>query len=385
MSRRFLWKLLAINVLAVGLAVAIVGVAIHVLAAKYFTTLMREYDIAPADAHRMFLDAVQRYLFAASLLACGFAAGLSYWLTRRMLAPLAQMRESAARVAAGDYSVRVRRTTRDEIGDLADAFNRMTDSLLRIERLRTEMVANVAHELRTPLTNIRGYLEGLIDGVVPPSTATFESLHEETLRLVGLVEGVLQLARADSLARASSLNRASSLARANGGEFPDGTPADPPRVPVRLDESAAQAVDLFRLRFAEKGIAVSVDLSAAAVTVHTERGATCQVMLNLLENAWRYTPAGGRVRVSAERSGGMIRVVVGNEADGLRETDVPLLFERFFRGERSRSREHGGAGVGLAIVKELVETHAGRVGASAENGWLEIWFELPVADPESRS
>ena len=311
----------------------------------------------------MFLEAVGRYLLAAGLTACGLAVASSWWLTRRMLGPLRQMRAGAARVAAGDYAARVRRTTDDEIGDLADDFDRMAASLERIERLRTEMVANVAHELRTPLTNIRGYLEALIDGVVPPTPATFESLHEETLRLVHLVEGVLELARADAV------------------------PPTHERRPVRLDRSAAQAVELFRLKFAEKGIAVETDL-AEELTAPAEEGRTCQVMINLLENAWRYTPAGGQVRVVAERVGSAARVTVSNDADpatgadAATGTDASLLFERFYRGEKSRSREYGGAGVGLSIVKEIVEAHGGRVGGESSAGTVTIWFELPTAfDP----
>ncbi len=352
---RLLTKLVVSNLLTAGVAVAVVGAAVHVLAAKYFMTLVEKYDIAPDEANRMFLEAVQRYLFGAGLLACALAVGVGYWLTRKILTPLDRIRESAAKVAAGNYSARVRRTSHDEIGDLADAFNGMAESLLRVERLRKEMVANVAHELRTPLTNVRGYLEGLIDGVVPPSRATFESLHEETLRLVRLVEDVLQLARADAAPRAME------------------------RRPVRLDQSAAQAVELFRLKFAEKGIAVETEL-AAELGVSAEEGRTCQMMINLLENAWRYTPSGGRVRVAAERVGPAARVTVSNTAEGLTKAEIGSAFERFYRGEKSRSREYGGAGIGLAIVKDLVEAHDGGVGSEFADGMVRIWFELPL-DP----
>ncbi len=354
MKLRLLWKFTLINVTIVVMVALMIDLAIHFLAADYFMTLSKDYGIAPEKAHRMFLDSVQHYLAFASLAGCGIAFCLSIWWTSRVLKPLTEMTQSAGRIAAGDYSERVAAHGRDEIGDLASAFNRMTESLIHIEQLRKEMVVNVAHELRTPLTNIRGYLEALIDRVMPPSTETFESLHEETLRLVSLVEDLLNLARADA-ARDNLHTK-----------------------PIQLAPLIEQTVELFQLKFAEKKLAVALDVAAARLDVAADMDKLRQVLTNLLENAWRYTPTGGRVTVVAQRSPAAITVSFSNDCADIDRADPELIFERFYRAEPSRSRAHGGTGVGLTIVKELIEAHGGKVGSKVSAGQTQIWFSLPL-------
>ena len=159
---------------------------------------MERYNISPAESHQMFLDAIHRYLIQVSVAALALAVLLSLLLTRKVLRPLSDMAAISRRIAAGDYTDRVEVASRDEVGHLARAFNQMADGLERVERLRRSMVVDMAHELRTPLTNIRGYLEALADGVVPPSKETFEMLQEEILRLVRLAEDLNQLTKADA-------------------------------------------------------------------------------------------------------------------------------------------------------------------------------------------
>ena len=188
MRSRLLWKLLAINIPVIGAVVAVVWLTIDYLAADYFMALMKRYNVSPAETHAVFLDAVHRYLIHASIGAIVLATVLSLLFTRKALHPLERMTDAARRIAAGDYGARIETGSKDEVGELANAFNRMTDSLEKVENLRKSMVADIAHELRTPLTNIRGYLEGLSDGVVAPSKDTFDTLQTEVIRLVRLVE-----------------------------------------------------------------------------------------------------------------------------------------------------------------------------------------------------
>jgi len=354
MKSRLLWKLLGVNVLVIGIVILVVWLAIDYLAAHYFMLLMKKYSISPTDVHQMFLEAAHRSLIWATLVALALAATLSLLLTKKVLTPLSQMTRISRKIAAGDYTAQVPISSTDEVGQLARAFNQMAESLHKVEQLRRTMVIDVAHELRTPLTNMRGYLEALRDGVVAPSKENFESLHEETLRLTKLLEDLLQLARAEA-AKVTLHCRE-----------------------VLLQELIAQSLDLLRSQFVAKGIAVEAQFADGADRVVADPDKLQQVLRNLLENAWRYTPPAGRVRVSSERLPGRIKVAFANTGEGITEEDLPFIFERFYRGEKSRSREHGGAGIGLAIVKELIEAHRGEVGADSSTGETRIWFTLPV-------
>lgn len=353
MKSRLLRKLLLIIALVITLAVVIVWLSIDLFAADYFSFLMEKYGLPKDEVQGIFLEAAHRYIIWAGFAALMLAVLLSSILIRRVLGPLYQMGVITGRVAQGDYSERVRVISSDEIGELARSFNRMTDSLQRFERLRETMVANVAHELRSPLTNMRGYLEALSDEVLPPSRKTFELLHDETLRLTALSDDLLTLSSADDAL--STLNPKS----------------------VNLREFILHSLDLFRVQFASKEITVETEFPDGADVVTADPGKLEQVVHNLLQNVWQYTPRGGRVRVSVEPLPGWVRVTFINPGDGIAEEDLPFIFERFYRAEKSRSREYGGAGIGLAIVKELVEAHGGTVGAESSSAEARVWFTLP--------
>lgn len=349
-----LWKLLGVNVLVIGVVILIVWFAIDYLAANYFMTLMKDYNISPTSIHQMFLDVTHRSLIWATLATLALAVVLSFLLTKKVLTPLSQMTGITRKIAAGDYTSQVQISSKDEVGQLATAFNQMASSLQRVEQLRKTMVIDVAHELRTPLTNMRGYIEALRDGVMPSSKETFESLHEETIRLAKLVEDLLQLARADASRGALRARRTS------------------------LHELLSQVLGLFQPEFAAKGIAVETHLSDPEEQITADPEKLSQVLRNLFQNACQYTPHGGNVRVFAERLPNKIKIVFANTGEGIADEDLPFIFERFYRGEKSRSREHGGAGIGLAIVKELVEAHGGEVGAESTPGETRVWFTLPA-------
>jgi len=355
MRRHLLWKLLVGNVVPViAVIVLVVWLAIDQLAADYFSVLMKEYHIDPVDSHRMFLTAIHRYLIWAALSALALALLLNFLMTRRVLRPLFQMTAITRQVASGNYSQRVDVVSVDEVGQLAESFNQMADNLEKIEQLRKNMVADIAHELRTPLTNLRGYMEALSDEVIPPSRDTFKMLQQEALRLAHLVDDLQQLARADA-ARAH-LNRSE----------------------LSLHKLLGQIVELYRPNFMDKAISVEWQLEAGSETVNADGDKLLQAIRNLTDNAWKYTAQGGTVTISARRTSDGIRTEFANSCEGICETDIPFIFERFFCTDRSRSRDAGGAGIGLAIVKELIEAHGGTVGAASETGCTRVWFTLPV-------
>jgi signal transduction histidine kinase len=355
MNRRLIFKLLSIHLVVIAFTMAIMWLVIDTLAAGYFVTLMEKYHISPEPAHDMFVSAVHRYLIWACVAAVVLAVVLSFFMMRRLLDPLTRMTRITQEIAAGKFSARVPTGGKDEIGRLAQAFNRMAADLKKLEGLRRSLMIDVAHELRTPLTNIRGYLEALNDGVLPPSTRTFSLLQDETMRLVELVEDVLRLARADAAQTTLKFER------------------------IDLCQAVRKAIEPFARTFSQKKLRMDLKLppDGAMVTVDPDR--LTRVLRNLTDNIARYTPYQGEVKIGIESISDYVTAAFINSVQEFVPEDLPYLFERFFRGEKSRSRQHGGAGIGLAIVKELVEAHGGNVGAQLNDDKLRIWLTLPSA------
>ncbi len=354
MKQRLLWNLLIGHTVPVFAVIALlVWRSISKRSTDYLNVLADSYHISPVTAHNLFLHGIQRDLFWGALTALVLTLLFTYLLTRWVLRPLFQMTAITRKVADGDYSGRVEVVSRYEVAQLADAFNHMAENLEKIESLRKNMVADISHELRTPLTNLRGYLEGLSDSVIPPSPDTFRMLEQEVLRLVHLVEDLQQLARAD--AAKSFLDRKE----------------------LSLHQLLGQIMNLYRPNFQEKEIEVQWRLEPGSDIVTADRDKLLQAIRNLADNAWRYTPRRGTVTISALSSADGVKVVFANSGASIGEKDIPYLFERFFRADRSRSRNAGGAGIGLAIVKELIEAHGGMVGAESDKNGTSVWFTLP--------
>ncbi|HET7169792.1 MAG TPA: ATP-binding protein [Candidatus Limnocylindrales bacterium] len=343
--------LAAIASAAVGLV--ILGVGVAVVGADVFTSLMMEAGDSADHARQMYDDSVKGVVLAASVVAVLASVGLAVVLARMLARPLGEIGSAARRIAGGDYAARVPREGPEEVVSLADSFNQMAGSLERQEAMRRDFIANAAHELRTPLTNLQGYLEALRDGVITADRATYESLHEEADRLVRLSRSLDALAEGDA-----------------------GTT---PPAPVSLDLSVAlrTAIDLAMPSIERAGLRLMTDIPAT-LPARADPDRLAQVLANLLSNAVRYTPAGGTITVRAERHPGDVRIAVLNTGDGIPPEDLDRVFERFYRVEKSRDRAHGGAGIGLAIVKQLVESAGGRVGAESRDGLTRFWVSLPT-------
>jgi len=355
LRQRLLWKLLFSHIIpVVTITVVVVWLAIDRLAADYFRDLVIRHKVSPLEAHRAFVDGIHHYLIWGTLTALAISSLLSYALITWVLRPLFQMTAFTRQVADGNYSERVQVASRYEAGQLANAFNDMADNLERIEGLRKNMVADISHELRTPLTNLRGYLEGLSDSVIPPTPETFRMLEQEVLRLVHLVEDLQQLAKADAARSFLDCQE------------------------ISLHQLLGQIMDLYRPNFQDKEIEIAWDLATGSDTVSADSDKLLQAIRNLADNAWKYTPRRGQVTIATRREDGFLKTIFSNTGAGIAETDLPFLFERFFRADRSRSRDAGGAGIGLSIVKELIEAHGGKVGAESDPQQTRIWFSLPL-------
>lgn len=339
--------------MAVALSVAVIlALGVFVFSAVAFERLMMEHGSTAGDAHAMFDESVTRFFVGALLVAAVASVMLSVVLARRISRPLREIGAAARRVAVGDHAVRVSRNGPEEVASLADSFNQMAAEIGEQERIRREFIANAAHELRTPLTNLQGYLEALRDEVIAPDRATFISLHEEVDRLVRLANSLDDLAAGD-------------------------TATSPPTLSdIDLGAAITRAVDLARPSLDRRRVAVTVGVPAGLVA-RADPDHLSQVLANLLQNAGRYTPEGGAVTVSAARRPADIVVSVTNTGQSIPRADLPHLFERFYRVEKSRSAALGGAGIGLAITKRLVELGGGQVGAESAAGQTRFWFSLP--------
>ncbi|MCJ7709233.1 MAG: ATP-binding protein, partial [Chloroflexi bacterium] len=234
---------------------------------------------------------------------------------------------------------------------LAAAYNRMAERLAEQEAIRREFIVNASHELRTPLTNLQGYLEALRDGVLPPDPATFDSLREEVDRLTRLAASLDVLAGA-------------------------GDARDAVR-DVDVGAAVRTAADLVAPALARRQISLAIDAPGGLVA-RARPDELTQVMANLLQNAQRYTPEGGDVRVAADRVTAGVRVRVINTGPAIPPEDLPRVWERFYRVEKSRDRAQGGAGIGLTIVRQLVEGAGGQVGVASEDGRTTFWVTLPA-------
>jgi two-component system sensor histidine kinase BaeS len=343
--------LAAIVVAAVALAILAFGVVM--IGAARFGEMMVDHGESAESSAAMFRDAVVSVVVLAAAVAIGVAVVLGVVVGSRLSRPLREIGAAARRIARGEYSARIARSGAEEIVSLADSFNQMAAALEDQERVRRDFIANAAHELRTPLTNLKGYLEALRDGVMPPDRPTFESLWDEAERLVRLSRSLDMLA---------------------GGD------AGRPLLLVDLDLARAvrTAVELASPRARGAGLTIEMQIPPA-LPARGDADGLAQVLANLLQNALRYTPAGGTVTVRAEARPADALVSVVNTGPGIPSGDLPHVFERFYRVEKSRDATRGGAGIGLAIVRQLVEAAGGRVGAESSGGLTRFWFSLPRA------
>ena len=261
-------------------------------------------------------------------------------LLRRMVNPLAQVVAAARSVAAGDLSTRVPVSGPDDLRALSDSFNHMASTLERNNNERRDMLADIAHELRTPLTIMRGRLEGIVDGIYPANAEHIGPALEETYLLERLVEDLRLLTLAESRQLHFEQND------------------------VSLNDLAHHVIAMFQAEAEEKKLTLTAQLSDSDTTIRADHQRTEQIVGNLVANAIRYTPEGGKVWITVEENDGHVTLSVNDNGPGIPPEDLPRIFNRFWRGEKSRSRASGGAGLGLAIARQLVEAQGGQISAS---------------------
>ena len=303
-----------------------------------------------------FLQSVWWQFLLAGAIAGVISLLIARWLARGMTQPLRDMATAARAMETGDYSRRVRTRSRDEVGQLALAFNRMSAEFEVLERSRRDLVANVSHELKTPITAIRAHLENLADGVEHPDRDTLQVMLAQTERLGRLVDQLLDLSRLES------------------GEVPLHLE------PVALAPLVDRVISEISVGRAVTDVSIDADLDDALL-VEADEERIHQVVFNLVDNAVRFTPPGGSVTIAAAREDDRVIVTVADTGVGIAPEHLPRLFERFYRADAARSRDDGGGtGIGLAIARSIVEGHGGRITAESEPGrGATFTFDLRAA------
>jgi two-component system sensor histidine kinase BaeS len=368
--RHLSWKLLLSYLLVILVGIVVLATAAELVVPTAFERHMATManmmggtsTMLELDFFSSFRNAVTEALLLSGSAAVIAALVLSVFISRRVVLPLVEMLTASKRIAEGRFEERVGIPGRaspedlDELGQLALSFNQMATRLEQTETLRLDLIGNVAHELRTPLASIKGYMEGLIDGVLPADPATFHRVYREADRLERLVHDLQDLSRVEAGAYELNLR---------------------PTATERLVEGVATRLGH---QFEEKGVALEVDVPAGLPAVLVDEDRIGQVLLNLVGNALQYTPSGGEVRLSVWRQGDWVQFSVQDTGIGIPPEHLLHVFERFYRVDKSRSRAGGGSGIGLTIANHLVEAHGGQIHAASDGPGRgsTFSFTLPV-------
>lgn len=304
-----------------------------------------------------YLRQTYRAVALAAAAAVLIALAVGTLLARSLTRPLRELKQAAQKMTGGDLQQQVAVRSRDEIGELGQAFNQMSSQLARSNEMRRQMTADIAHDLRTPLTVIAGYVESMRDGVLAPTPQRLETIYAEIERLQRMVEDLRTLTRAE--AGELTLNRQD--------------------LPVeRLLQQAAAA---FQHQAEQHGVQLRVQAAENLPAVWADETRLMQVLGNLITNALRYTPEGGQVTLNAARDGDRMVLQVSDTGSGIAAEDLPKVFDRFYRGDSARSEQGGESGLGLAIARAYVQAHGGEINAVSQPGQGSTFtIRLPLKD-----
>ena len=362
-SRLFLAQALVIVAGSATLAFVAFAIAPGIFHAHVRRAVGPLPDSVSNHIDQAFSDAVLLALGLAIAAALVAAAGMSAFLALRLTRPVRALADASRQITRGHYSARVPVQGPEEVAELAATFNDMAEALETSERRRRALLSDVAHELRTPLATLRGYVEGLADGAIPPAAETWEVLASETRRMHLLVEDLSMVSKAEEGQLELRFRR------------------------VAPQDVVNAAVDAAMPRFAGKDVALLTTVEPGLPEFEVDPDRLAEVLANLLDNALRHTPPGGRVEARASRRDGQIEIAVADTGEGIAPEHLELVFERFFRTDGTRARATGGSGIGLTISRAIVHALGGRIVAVSEGRGRGARFEvvLPLAAGRSRA
>ncbi len=292
------------------------------------------------------------WIFFAALVAV-------YFLTERIIGPLKNMSRAAKAYATGNFDIRIPVQGNDEVAELAMAFNQMADGLQHLEDMRYSFLANVSHDLKTPMTSIAGFIDGILSGAIPPENQTeyLERIKSEVLRLSRLVRQLLDISRMQAGDRKFELSS------------------------FDICETARQIVLSFEKRIDEKRLEVEFDCDEDNIFVNGDKDAIHQVLYNLCDNAVKFSREGGAYKVSIRVKNKKAHISVYNEGQGIPQDDLPFVFERFYKSDKSRGLDKTGVGLGLYISKTIIDAHRESISVSSEQGkYCAFEFTLPITE-----
>ena len=291
--------------------------------------------------------------------------GFCYWYSKHMTRPLDEMARASRSYAKGDFSARVTQNNdaSDEMGYLIDSFNRMADSLEKAEKRRTEFISNVSHELRTPMTTISGFADGILDGTIPKEMEDryLLAISDETKRLARLTRNMLDVSKMQAMS--SDVRRRSDF---------------------DVCELILETLLSFESRATAKKLNVDPILPEKSIYVHADKDAITQVVYNLLDNAVKFAREGGKLQISVYTEGKKAVVSVLDEGETIPPEDLPYIFDRFHKSDESRSLDKDGVGLGLYLVKTIINGHDEDIAVNSADGETEFVFTLPIAEKRSR-
>ncbi len=321
----------------------------------FLIPLRGQFEGTPRELQ--FIQRINRLLFYGALIGAVIALVLGILLSRTLTRPIRELTQATHAVSEGNLSQQVPVRSNDELGELAQAFNKMSSELSRSINARKQMTADIAHELRTPLSLIIGHAEAVHDGVLPPTRENFEIIREESTRLEHLVNDLRILSLADA------------------GEL---SIQPQPIQPQRLLQDVASS---YQYEAQRKNVKLELEIASPLPTIEVDPGRMTQVLTNILENALRHTPEDGRIVLSAKGVGDRVELAIQDSGPGLAAEDLNRIFDRFYRTDASRQRDGafaGGSGLGLAIARSIVQAHGGSIVAESEQGkGLRVILGLP--------
>ncbi|WP_461182392.1 sensor histidine kinase [Virgibacillus kimchii] len=350
LPKRFLFRLTFINVIIIASFIVLSSWAI------YNTACMLHDGLSAVNNQSQFESVLYQYLWIFSISAILVGSIIHYYLTKKLLHPLRVLILSAKTMKQGEYPEPIKIEANDEIGQLSGHFNDLVIKLKDNEANRKKLVTDLSHEIRTPLSNLNGYLKALSSGVVQGDQELYQSLHEESKRLVKLVEQMEQLKEWDLMPEQSYVINETS----------------------DMQMLANQCLNMFMRSIKQQGLKVKFNVEPGMV--QTNNGGISQVISNLLDNAIRYYEGEGPILVTGEQLDSEYSFRVTGPGKQIPVTEQEKIFERFYRTDPSRSKESGGSGLGLAISMEIIEHHNGKIGMTSNGNMHTFWFTLPLSD-----
>ena len=312
----------------------------------------------PVGSTAAIMTRISNIFMVVSLLVVLIAVIAMIILVRRQSDPLHQMAQVARSFGHGDLDARVKlsKDYPEEVEELALAFNNMAQELQKSEYQRKEFVANVSHELKTPMTTISGYVDGILDGTIPEHRQTYylQIVSDETKRLSRLVRSMLDISR-----------------------MQDGNVPEEKKMHFDLEETLGQVLITFEKKITDKNLNVDVDMPAYPVYTHACEDYVTQVIYNLIDNAVKFCPTGGTLGIKIEQGGGKVYVTVSNDGETIPPSELPLVFDRFHKIDKSRTQNRDGWGLGLYIVKTLVSSHGENISVTSRDGKTAFTFTMP--------